>query len=60
MDQLQQTISNLKAERDVARHELAERNKLIEEIRTALGKEGDAHQTISWLIARLEHSSCDH
>ncbi|MCS3726506.1 hypothetical protein [Bradyrhizobium betae] len=56
MDDLEKRISTLKAERDVARHELAERIRLIEEIRAAVTTPGDAPKIIAWLVSRLEHS----
>ncbi|WP_426608632.1 hypothetical protein [Bradyrhizobium sp. McL0616] len=59
-DNLEKQISILKAERDIARHELSERNKLVDEIRAAVTKPDDAQQIIAWLVSRLEHASASH
>lgn len=56
MDELEKQISALKAERDVARHELAEKSKLLDEIRAAVAKPTDAQGIVTWLIARLQHN----
>jgi hypothetical protein len=47
-------ISHLKAERDVARHELAVSRQLLEEIRATIDGPDDANQKIRRLIDRLQ------
>lgn len=47
-------MSRLQAERDVARHELAQSRQLIAEIRTVIEGPGDADQKINRLIDVLQ------
>lgn len=57
MNSTDRIISVLQAERDVARHELAERNKLLDEVRKKLAEPSDAQAKVAWLVDRLEFSA---
>jgi hypothetical protein len=53
----EQQFSHLKAERDVARHDLAVARRLVEEMRATIQGPDDAEQKVKRLIDILESAS---